>query len=144
MTKKVYLAGPMSGLSIEQQGDWRIWCSRQLKIYGITSICPLRGNVDTNTTLSTNKGITSRDFFDVQSCDVILINLLKQYCANEISIGTCMEVAWAYSLRKPVVLAIDDENSPYDHKMIHGCSTYEVNSLTHAVETINNILGAYV
>jgi len=43
-------------------------------------------------------GAVGRDRFDVQTCDLLLVNLLG---ATSVSIGTMFELAWTDAWRKP-------------------------------------------
>lgn len=65
--------------------------------------------------LSSNRGILTRDFNDVTTCDVLLVNLLG---AKAPSIGTAMEIAWAFQKRTPIVAAMEDVCNPHHHGMI--------------------------
>ena len=109
----VYLAGPISGTSYGESTDWRESIAE--KIYPHTALSPMRGKsylsseaaiADSyDTPLSCAKGIITRDRWDVERCDIVLVNLLG---ASRVSIGTMMEIAWADAYRKPVVLVMEE------------------------------------
>jgi hypothetical protein len=54
---------------------------------------------------ATSRGVMTRDFFDCNRADVVLVNFVG---AKTVSIGTVMEIAWAYQKHTPVVVAMDD------------------------------------
>lgn len=145
--RAVYLAGPMKGLSYKQAAEWRNYIANNIR-EDIECLNPFRGKTylsneiilkpiyDTYA-LSNSKAITTRDRFDAQRCDVLLVNFLE---AKDVSIGTCMEIAWADSVRTPIVLVMEKEGNPHDHPMITECAGFRVDSLDDAIELINNIL----
>lgn len=129
MNKHVYLAGPISGHTLDEANDWRIKAAEYLNSYDIGVLSPLRGKncylkdlvgngtiADhyNNKLLSTQRGITVRDRNDVMTCDAILANLSD---SKKVSIGTVMEIAWADMLRKPIVVVMDESNVHW-HAMI--------------------------
>jgi nucleoside 2-deoxyribosyltransferase len=82
----------------------------------------------------------TRDFNDVKQSDVLLVNLLG---AKVPSLGTIMEMAWAFALQKPCVVAIEATGNPHDnHPMIHEAMSFRVESLEDAVDAVAIILGA--
>lgn len=118
MSKLVYLAGPISGLSFDDATTWRQHATDYFSVNGIDAISPLRGagsqpdkyfnpNGERWTSM---KAIVTRDHFDVKRCDAVLINFLG---ARRISKGTMMEIAWAHAYGKPVVQAIEDPYKVY-------------------------------
>jgi len=83
---KVYLAGPITGLTFEEGQDWRVEAQKMLSPLGIYGYSPLRGKEYLKkegvlvgsyeeSPLSTAKGLTSRDRYDVMSCDAVLMYL---------------------------------------------------------------------
>jgi nucleoside 2-deoxyribosyltransferase len=119
MKPKVYLSGPINGISYSDCNDWREEVSRQLADNGIDAISPLRGKNDlagiqcitdgnslnqgTNP-LRTDRAVFVRDKWDTLRCDLILCNLLH---TKQVSIGTMFELAWAELNNIPVVLAME-------------------------------------
>ena len=88
--------------------------------------------------MSCARGIITRDRFDTQRCDVILVNFLG---AKKVSIGTVMEIAWADSIRTPIICAIESTGNPHDHPMVTEAIGFRVASLDEAVECAIKILG---
>ncbi len=142
----VYLAGPISGLTFADSEDWRGYVAERLPPH-IQALSPLRakdylksrgvlaGAYDEHP-LSTAKGITTRDRFDVMRSDLVLFNLLG---ARQVSIGTVMEIAWADAFRKPSVVAIEPGNVHW-HQMVEMCSGFMVPDLDQAIELVKAIL----
>lgn len=119
MRPVVYMAGPISGLTLGECTDWRIKAKAELANAQINAVSPLRGKdflaefgklsgtaaeYGHVSPLASPRGIMTRDRFDATRCDVLLVNLLG---AERVSIGTCLEIAWADLQRIPVVCAIE-------------------------------------
>lgn len=149
--KSVYLAGPIGGLHYKEATDWRYYAIEKLSELGIRGMSPLRAKhylsalpVISGTgeeyadmgPLSTQKGVTCRDRFDVRTCDVVLMNLLG---AERISIGTMIEAGWADAFRVPIVLAIEPTNN-HQHMMLREIAGFIVPSLDEAIHITKAIL----
>lgn len=149
---KVYLAGPIAGLDYAGATDWRETAKESLNFCGITALSPMRAKqylkdvasfaADSNqyktlSVLSSNRGITTRDRFDCQSADVVLVNLLG---ATRVSIGTMLEVAWADAKRTPIVLVMEPEGNVHHHGMLLECAGFHCHSLDEALNVVKAIL----
>jgi nucleoside 2-deoxyribosyltransferase len=157
----VYLAGPITGCTLDECNDWRVEVKNALEervytkvpIYGyhIHTLSPLRGkqrvlealekstiqhNYETNP-LTSIKGINTRDYFDVQRSDVIFVNLLG---AKIVSIGTVMEIAWARAFNKPVVCVMEKDNI-HHHSMLDYACGYIVETLEDGINILKAVLG---
>jgi nucleoside 2-deoxyribosyltransferase len=144
----VYLAGPISGLNWKDSTDWREYAKELLARRGLVGLSPLRGKeylaqesrpVITHDTrpLSTSRGIITRDHMDVSRSGLVLANLLA---AETVSIGTVLEIGWAWLYRKPVILVIESDGNLHDHPMLRECVGYRVMSIDAAVDLAANIL----
>lgn len=145
---KVYLAGPITGLAFDDAQDWRADMRQMLEPVGIDCYSPLRqkhflrsagvleGAYNHNP-MSTDRGIMTRDHFDCQTSDLIFCNLLD---AKRVTIGSVMEIAWAYAYRKPLVVAMEAEGNVHEHPMVREAIGYRVPSLEHAAAVIQAIL----
>ena len=142
----IYCAGPITGLSYDNTVGWRDYVGSKLP-ENIKAISPMRGktylldktSIDdcyNDIILSSQKGITTRDRNDVFRCDLLLANLLG---TEKVSIGTVMEIAWADSLRKPIVLIMESKNI-HDHAMVREVSGFIVKTLDEAIELSKTIL----
>jgi nucleoside 2-deoxyribosyltransferase len=88
------------------------------------------------TLLSSDRSIVARDRFDVQSCDLVFMNL---FGAERISIGSMVELGWADAYRKPVVTMMG-ENSPYQHAFVKELSGWVVKDYPNAIRVIKAVL----
>jgi nucleoside 2-deoxyribosyltransferase len=145
--KLVYLAGPITGLTFNGANDWRADVQRRLKA-PIVGLSPLRCKQYLSKEravasmgyeghpLSTPQGITSRDRFDCQRADVVLFNFLD---AERVSVGTCIEIGWADSARRPMVAVMEPGNL-HDHAIVRAAVPFVVGSVDEAVDLIHAIL----
>lgn len=148
----VYLAGPIRGQSYDGAVDWRKQAAAALAPE-IEAFSPMRGKeflaqhvevfgdpIETHPLLST-KAVMARDLYDVESKDLVLMNLLG---APEVSVGSLAELFWSYLLRKPLVLVIEPRHElkgmAHDHAWIVGAAPFVVNSLDHGVALTKAIL----
>jgi nucleoside 2-deoxyribosyltransferase len=152
MTKgRVYLAGPISGMTGGEAVIWRIAAKQLLAHYGVEALSPMRdvlalmgkGVVKKhgpgNHPLTTDRGIIARDRFDVYRADVILANLVG---AKSVSIGTVMEVSWAHARGIPVVAAMEPGNI-HEHGMLDAVVDFRTDDLQAALEVSLSILNAF-
>jgi len=116
---KIYLARPISGCTgqevIDYYTDYKQYCENM----GYDVFSPMVGKTNLRTEISlkahgiegnpitTNHAIIERDRWMVSNADVIFANLLK---VDRVSIGTCMELAWAHQLGKHTVTVMEKEN----------------------------------
>jgi len=150
----VYLAGGIAGLPGYEATNWRRLAQDILGTRGVESLDPMREKhaLDGDSIISldfhdyakhgaffTSRGIMARDFNDVKRCDALLVNLLG---LQRPSLGTIMELAWAYAMQKPAVVAIEAEGNPHDgHPMIHEAIPFRVTTLEEAIDAVAVILG---
>lgn len=150
----VYLAGPITGLTYDEGNDWREAVMEDLASVGITAYSPLRaknflrqiGVLDAAGTpdsaymglnpLSEPKGITARDRFDATRSDVVLMNLLG---ATRVSVGTMIEAGWADAARRPIVIAMEEDNV-HRHAMLNEVAGFIVPTLAEAVAVVKAVL----
>ena len=122
---KVYLAGPMTGHSYQEVNDWREESRSILADHGIKGYSPMRGknylskeeklqDSYSDHTMSSITGINVRDFNDCRTADAVLVNFLG---AKRVSIGTCMEIAWARAFQIPCVIVMEKDNL-HEHGML--------------------------
>ena len=98
---KVYLAGPITGLTWKDATEWRDTVRCVLQPFGISCYSPLRAknylsHLDENnggiadsypkelSPLSTGRGITTRDRWDATRCDVLFVNFLGFFLRKKI------------------------------------------------------------
>lgn len=149
----IYLAGGIAGLSGDEATDWRIQTAIALSYRDIEALDPMRAKlvlsqqpwISTNFNdyadcgaFFTSRGIMARDFNDVKRCDALLVNLLG---LTKPSMGTIMELAWAYALQKPAVVAIERTGNPHDgHPMLHEVMPFRLETLDEAIDAVAVIL----
>lgn len=145
----VYLAGPIAGCSYKGAVDWRE--EVQLKMPdGIVGISPMRAKDFLSDSEcihrfgypskagATEQAIMMRDYNDVRRCDALFVNFLE---AEQVSIGTVMELAWAYQLQKPVVVAIDeDPDNIHRHCMLNNAMRCQVRSIEEGIDMLSALL----
>lgn len=166
---KVYLAGPITGLSFGAASDWRDDAKKMLEkasLGRVEGFSPLRSKdylksegilMDTyeTTILSSQRGIMTRDFYDCISCDLIFVNMLG---AEKVSIGTVMEIAWGFAFRKPIVLCMeklaehfssasgvrvpDGEKvqNIHEHAMLREAIGFRTDDFNQGIETVIKVL----
>jgi nucleoside 2-deoxyribosyltransferase len=140
MKHYVYLAGPIAGSTYGEATEWRDLMAESLNSDKIECLSPMRGKAFlakettisagqyVHNAMSSEKGINRRDFFDCTRASCVLINFEG---AKRVSIGTCMEIAWAFQARIPVIVVTGDDVL-HEHCMINDCVTYKVKTLLEA------------
>ena len=139
---RVYLSGPISGKDYEGATSWRDYATRYLSGYNIETLDPMRGKASlqgqgtiedqptVGGALVQDAAIFRRDHWDVERCDVMLVNLSE--AKKRVSIGTCFELAWAWLYRKVVVLVLP-EGTIHEHAFIRQAVSMRVNTLDKAL-----------
>jgi nucleoside 2-deoxyribosyltransferase len=142
MKSIIYLAGPVTGLSYAQVTTWRTEAKRRLAP-DVECADPMRGfeHLQHETQLkhtyidhpfTTRRGIMMRDYFDVCRSTALLVNMLD---APDVSKGTIMELAWAFHLRKPVIVIMEPEGNLHDyHPMLLETYDFRVPTLDEGIE----------
>jgi nucleoside 2-deoxyribosyltransferase len=90
--------------------------------------------------LSSERAIMTRDHWDVKNCHLVVANLLG---ASRVSIGTCMELAWAFAYRKPVVAVLEPSGNLHDHPMVREAIGFRVTTLEDAAAVAEAVLLPY-
>ena len=143
----VYLAGPISGLTYDGAQDWRDQVRQELDSSNIETLTPMRGktflkeegvitSAAYENVIATSKGVTRRDFFDCTRASCVFVNLLG---AKRVSIGTVMEIAWAYQAKIPTVVLMEKGNI-HEHIMIEEACHYVVDSVDKGVALVRFLL----
>lgn len=145
--KTLYMAGPITGLSLAECGRWRNYVSEQLKPEIICysplrckdypSDVPLGESNILPGALSVASAIISRDRFDTINRDAFFANLLG---ATFVSPGTCVEFGWADMARRPIIVVMEEKGNPYDHKFIRGLANFRVTTLEEGMAVARAIL----
>lgn len=148
-TFKVYLAGPISGLTYGEGQEWRSYFSGAIDPR-IKAYSPLRGKqylakygaleegqYDQVSPLSTDKGITARDRADCMGADLVVFNMLG---AQRVSIGTMVEMGWCDAARRLAILIMEKEGNIHDYPMVREIAHFRVSNLLDAIKLSEIIL----
>ena len=146
--KSLYLAGGISGLSWQDAIRWRRLVKNTLAPEGIECFSPLRAksylrpeqniaNAYESHVLSSQRGIFARDWYDCLNCDMVFVNFLASPFP---SLGTAMEIAWAYDNKKPIVVAIEKSGNPNDHAMLMEACRFRVDNIEEAIWVAKTVL----
>jgi len=158
MHKKVYLAGPIGGSTYDEAQNWRIDLSDLLSTKSdgaIRGYSPLRGKGALKfagplstvaypfySPLATSKAILARDFNDCRTADLIIANFIEQDEGAPPSLGTIMEIGFAYALQVPIlgVGCAYAANPVATHAMIESAVSFWAQSLDEAADMACSIL----
>lgn len=151
MTRTVYLAGPVSHGTLADAAGWRDRAAELLATYGIESLSPVRceGPLDGHGPISSHgrdypaaaklsqpNAVLRRDHFDVRRSDLVLANFLG---ATRPSLGTAMEMGFAYDRHIPVVMVMETGNV-HDHMMLTASALAVYEDLDEALAAVASIL----
>ena len=149
MSYKVYLAGPISGLTFQEANQWRVELAEELAELGIESFNPLApdkelddGRIITHTDCP--EGITGEDIFNrdvawINESDLVVAN----FNAPHFSPGTMWELGYAYAMDIPIVtLGKEDQIS---HPFVHFCTDANCSDyiMQEVAETIKLVLKVF-
>ena len=149
--KSVYLAGPIAGCTRGEANDWRDHMRYGLAEHRIQGISPLRceplmGERYTadspDPRFGTARAIASKNFLDVQMCDMTLCYLPRELNERRLSVGTVIELAWAHALRKPTIL-VSDYPFLTEHPVVQANAGWVLPTLDDATEVIIGVLADY-
>ena len=114
----IYLAGPISGKSYHEVVSRYAVKIQELRKMGYRTLSPMTAKgylrndvklkaVGYDNPVSTNHAIVNRDKWMVEKSDIVLADLTN---AVEVSIGTVMELAWAFHFGKHVIVIMGESN----------------------------------
>ena len=120
---KLYLAGPMTGCSVDTMSGWRDQIVEDFArtAPNIECLSPLRGSM-----CEGERAEFYRDCWDIQQSDVVLANLEN---TTRVSIGTVMELMYARLLGKYVIAVLDER---HDHLFVRECVCYRADTPAQA------------
>lgn len=150
-TRRVYLLGPISGLSYEEATQWRKDVRDELDyLYDgkIKTMSPMshKESLQYETEIklhyadnlySNAKSVFMRDVAMVRNADLILGDLTHM---NTGSIGSFMELGIAYERNIPIILVIPPDKQCREHPFL-SCSSNIVDNLDQALDLIDYLLG---
>lgn len=149
MAGRVYLGGPIGGLSWDEATGWRDMVSEQLK--PLTCYSPLRPmngvsqlvcNPTFNEHMSDQQTLPFSDFFnrdytDVSVCDLLFFNFVG---AKRKSIGSACEIARGYAQKKGMICVMERGNVNEDVFLLahfeRAPNTLRVHTLQDGVDAV--------
>jgi hypothetical protein len=150
-SRLVYLSGPITGCSPETFSDWRKYVTSHLA-GGISVIDPTRDATDATVvsekvltdserlrSLLHGKEILDRNRADLQSCDLLFVNLLG---TSRVSIGSVGEIFWANAFGKPVIVIREAHRDVHDHGLLNAIATCVFSNLDNAIQKANQMLAS--
>jgi nucleoside 2-deoxyribosyltransferase len=127
---KIYLGGPINGCTDAEATGWRETAKATIKEAGHEYIDPMdrdyRGQ-EMEPGIATK--IVESDKEDIKAADVVILNCPKP------SVGTSMEMYYAWSLGKPEVFAVIPENKPPSPWLVYH-SDAQFHSVAAALEHV--------
>ena len=136
MKQLVYLSGPMGGCTFETMTEWRAYVEERLNSPTLKCTLPTRSFKKNHIPKETDKWVNRRDYYDCTRANCVFVNLLGM---KHLSIGTIMEVAWAYQAQIPVI-CVCEPDGPQNHPMMKDCITQEVHTLDEGIDFVKEIL----
>lgn len=155
---RVFLSGPITGLSYRGACDWRTHVRARLAAAAPHAECgdPMRGrehladvgsiDIDSHKTgLLDGHAAVARDLWDVDRCDVLLMNLAG---ACDVSIGSMVELGRASSKGKFVIVVLPrdelgeqagSERNPHDHLFIYELASVVVDTVDEALRVVSTL-----
>lgn len=123
---RVYLCGPINGCTDAECMDWRA----EVKRHFPDAVDPMKRDYRGKEAESYRE-IVELDKRDVRSVDIVLVNYVKP------SVGTAMEVFYAWTLGTPVILLCEQSANLSPWLRYHSMSI--VHSVADAVAKIREI-----
>lgn len=136
MKQSVYLSGPMGGCSFKEMNDWRAYVAERLNSNTLKCILPTRSFTEKSNPTETDKWINRRDYFDCVRSQCVLVNFQGM---KTLSIGTIMEIAWAYQ-KQIHIICVCEPDGPQNHPMLKDSITHEVSSLDEGIAAVRELL----
>lgn len=104
---KVYLAGPMELVSLEDMTGWRrelthLLAVKDIEVYDPCVRIPIHL---TNPTMNHHRKVFHADLMDIDNCDVVFANVQRDAGRGT---GTSMEIMYSWMKHKPVILWVKE------------------------------------
>lgn len=136
MKQFVYLSGPMGGCSFKEMNDWRVYAAEKLNSDTLKCILPTRSFTEKEVPKETDKWINRRDYFDCVRSQCLLVNFQGM---KHLSIGTIMEIAWAFQKQIHIV-CVCEPDGPQSHPMLQDSITHEVATLDEGIAAVKELM----
>lgn len=155
---RIYLAGPLTGLPINE--SYTLFSTRQkeLEEVGFEVLNPFSAKAHLlteeegevleatgyNDPISNDRAVLHRDFWMVSRADIFLADFSR--AVDRVSIGTVAEIAWAYKNQNPstmiILTGMDAENHVMRHCFITEMATHIFPNYSDAVHYLKQLAGA--
>lgn len=140
--KTIYLAGPMTGFTLEDAQSWRKVATGYLEDLGWTVLDPCRakdhmkGKVIPASGYKHGRALVARDRHDIKQADVVLFNFEPNGLQPErVSVGSLFEKAWVHEWGKLSVTIMTPGNV-HEHIFVEETSPVLVPTLEEALDYI--------
>jgi len=147
----IYLAGPMTGLDIDEL--YRLFHdrARRLRELGFNVLHPLMGKEhllgqgevlcgikDDN--IASDRAILGRDRWMVRKADIVLADLTAAH--DDPTLGTACEITWAWDQRNTLVITVGlGKGHSMDHPFIRQASNHIFDTYEEAEEYLPCLIG---
>lgn len=136
IVKRIYLAGPIAGLSNDYvQSRNNFWTERLSRKAGLYIPHPTQERVGPS---NSGRSIYSRDIWAIRNCDIVLADMRS--CVK--SLGTVAELTAAHLLGKLVIVV--GGGDLIDHPFVCGPADTVFAEADEAVEYLNRILTEFM
>ena len=138
---RIYLAGPITGLTFDAANDWRAAWTPAFVRAGHVVDSPLRHKEHLRpegvltSTFDEGRPALKRDLWDIDRADVVLVNL--EGATETASIGTCCEIGYAYAFDKFIVVV--SPRGVHNHLFINEMASIIVHDMHDAYSWINGM-----
>lgn len=149
--KYVYLAGPITDCDRGEANNWRDYVFAKLLKHNIRGISPLRCEPlvgdrykieYADPRFGTAKAIASKNFYDVQACDILFAYMPADLNDRALSQGTLAELHWGFALRKSTILVSDCEKI-IRHPVNQAAASWILPTLEEGVDVVVGLLADY-
>lgn len=120
---KVYLGGPMTGLTVKEASHWRTDLMDRFVPGTIKWLNPVdQVDLDWNQTITTDYAGASEevdnDIEMIKKADIVVFNMCNDEDPTACSVGSCIEMGIAYALGKEVIV-VNNLGDKYNHPFVH-------------------------
>ena len=143
--KSAYLAGPMDGHTVSEALNWRLEFREKHSEHfhffipglaeglNVLEYSKMIEHSDTKRGVS----VVGLDYALVSSSDILIANVDYAYKKGT---GTMCEIAWAYSMRKPVII-VRHEDNVFNTPFLNEQATAVVETLDEAADLLMTLVG---
>ena len=132
MSKTIYVAGPMEGLTEEQMTGWRKEFTHKLHGYGLTILDPTRRQpYHQEDSIGRARFVFKKDLKDIDESDLVFFDI--RYNAGR-GTGTSMEAMYAWMKMKPIITWANPGD--FKHPFYQSMETIRVESLDSGIVAV--------